>query len=123
MTILLTGGTGYIGSHAALALINAGHQVILYDNLSNSSVTVIDYLKKITLQDIVFVEGDVRDTPLLQNTLKHYDIDAVMHFSGLKAVGESVQYQLAPRRAGDIAASFAAVDKARKTLNWAAKKI
>lgn len=90
MNILLTGGTGYIGSHATIILIEAGHKVVLFDNLSNSRLDVVDRLKRITDQSTPFVEGDVRDTSLLSQTLRDYEIDAVIHFAGLKSVGESV---------------------------------
>ena len=94
MNILLTGGTGYIGSHTAVVLVEAGHKVVLFDNLSNSRRDVVDRLIKITEQDISFVEGDVRDTSLLSKTIKAHQIDAVIHFAGLKAVGESVEKPL-----------------------------
>ena len=90
MNVLLTGGTGYIGSHTAVVLAEAGHRIILYDNLSNSKRIVVYQLKEITGQPVIFVEGDVRDTELLSSTLKHHEIDAVIHFAGLKAVGDSV---------------------------------
>lgn len=90
MNILLTGGTGYIGSHTAVVLIEAGHRVVLFDNLSNSSRDVVDRLEQITHQKVPFVEGDVRDTVLVSRTLQDHQIDAVVHFAGLKAVGESV---------------------------------
>lgn len=90
MNVLLTGGTGYIASHAAVVLIEAGFNVVLLDNLSNSQRDVVDRLEKITLRKIKFVEGDVRDKHLISLVLKEYKIDAVMHFAGLKAVGESV---------------------------------
>ena len=89
MNILLTGGTGYIGSHSAVSLASAGHQIVLYDNLSNSDKSVLDRLEKITHQKMVFTEGDVRDTALLSKVLSQNKIDAVMHFAGLKAVDES----------------------------------
>ena len=89
MNILLTGGTGYIGSHAAIILINAGYNVVLYDNLCNSKKDVVHRLEKITAKNIVFVEGDLCDTKLLSRIIKENNIDAVMHFAGLKAVGES----------------------------------
>lgn len=95
MNILLTGGTGYIGSHAAVAFVEAGHEVVLFDNLSNSQRDVVDRITKIVGQDVPFVEGDIRDTPLLASTLKAHQIDAVVHFAGLKAVGESVAKPLA----------------------------
>jgi UDP-glucose 4-epimerase len=94
VNILLTGGTGYIGSHTAVVLVEAGHKVVLFDNLSNSSRDVVDRLKTITQQDIPFVEGDVRDTSLVSKTIRAYQIDAVIHFAGLKAVGESVEKPL-----------------------------
>ena len=91
MNILLTGGAGYIGSHTALTLIEAGHEVLLFDNLSNSDASVLERLEKILNKKIIFIEGDIRDTELLSKTLKEHKIEAVMHFAGLKAVGESVQ--------------------------------
>lgn len=91
MNILLTGGTGYIASHTAVVLAEAGHQITLFDNLSNSESSVASHIKKITNQTIPFVIGDVRDTALLTSTLKKYEIEVVIHFAGLKAVGESVQ--------------------------------
>ena len=91
MNLLLTGGTGYIGSHAAVALTEAGHKVVLYDNLCNSSAAVVDRLEAITGQSLGFVQADIRDTALLAHTLGQHAIDAVIHFAGLKAVGESVE--------------------------------
>ena len=91
MNILLTGGTGYIGSHAAIVLAKAGHRVVLYDNLCNSKAVVVERLHKISGERLTFIHGDIRDTRLLTNTLRRYQIEAVMHFAGLKAVGESVE--------------------------------
>ena len=91
MNILLTGGTGYIASHTAVVLLGLGHQVTLLDNLSNSEASVINRIEKISGQIISFVQGDIRDTALVSKTLKSHAIDAVIHFSGLKAVGQSVQ--------------------------------
>ena len=90
MKVLLTGGTGYIGSHTAIALMQAGHGVVLYDNLCNSKASVVDRLEKIVGQRPALVQGDIRDTTLLQRTLQANGIEAVIHFAGLKAVGESV---------------------------------
>ena len=90
MNLLLTGGTGYIGSHAAVVMAEAGHQVVLFDNLSNSKLDVVQRLEKITGKPIPFVEGDVRNTALLEKTLRDFKVDAVIHFAGLKAVAESV---------------------------------
>lgn len=94
MNILLTGGTGYIGSHTAVVLTQAGHRVVLYDNLCNSGVSVVDSLARITGQRPVFVEGDIRNTELLIQTFRASAIDAVIHFAGLKAVGESIENPL-----------------------------
>ncbi len=91
MNILLTGGTGYIASHTAIVLLEAGHKVVLFDNLSNSCLTVVEKLENITNQIIPFVEGDVRNTLILSKTIRDYHVDAVIHFAGLKAVGESVE--------------------------------
>jgi UDP-glucose 4-epimerase len=90
MTILLTGGTGYIASHTAITLTEAGQQVVLFDNLSNSRRDVVARIGQITGQVLPFVEGDVRDTRLLRKTLEDHGCESVIHFAGLKAVGESV---------------------------------
>ena len=91
MNILLTGGMGYIGSHTSVVLAEAGHEVVLYDNLCNSKHTVLDQLETITGKRLTFIEGDVRDTSKLEQTLNDHRINAVIHFAGLKAVGESVE--------------------------------
>ena len=90
MNILLTGGVGYIGSHTAVVLAQAGHQIVLFDNLCNSLKETVSRLEKIIGSSIVFVEGDVRNTELLIQVLQEHQIDSVIHFAGLKAVGESV---------------------------------
>ena len=94
-TVLLTGGTGYIGSHTCVELIDAGYEVVLYDNLHNSSPVVVDRIEKITSTRPVFVQGDIRDRGALDRVFNNYAIDAVIHFAGLKAVGESVAQPLA----------------------------
>ena len=94
MNILLTGGTGYIGSHTAVVLAEAGHRPVLLDNLSNSSADVVDRLAQITGTRFPFIEGDIRDTALLRRVLADEGIAAVVHFAGLKAVGESVEQPL-----------------------------
>ena len=91
MNILLTGGAGYIGSHTAVALSEAGHEVILLDNFCNSRKSVLGQLQKILGKALKCIEGDVRDTALVLQTLKNYNINAVIHFAGLKAVDESAQ--------------------------------
>ena len=90
MSILLTGGTGYIASHTAVTLIEAGQQVVLLDNLSNSRRDVVARIEQITGRTLAFVEGDVRDTHLVRKTLEEHRCDSVIHFAGLKAVGDSV---------------------------------
>ncbi len=89
MNILLTGGAGYIGSHTAVVLSQAGHEVVLLDNFCNSRKSVLGRLKKILGKALPCVEGDVRDTALVTKTLQDYKIDSVIHCAGLKAVGES----------------------------------
>lgn len=91
MNILLTSGAGYIGSHAAVVLSQAGYEVVLLDNFCNSNKNVLEQLHKILGKKLPFVEGDVRDTALIAKILQDYKIDAVIHFAGLKAVGESVE--------------------------------
>lgn len=91
MNILLTGGAGYIGSHTAVALSQHGHEVFLYDNFCNSRKSVIERLEKILGKRLTCIEGDTRDTVLVTKTLEDFNIDAVIHFAGLKAVGESNQ--------------------------------
>lgn len=90
-TLLLTGGTGYIGSHAAVVFIEAGYQVVLLDNLCNSSLTTLDKIEKITGVKPRFYEGDIRDKNFLETVFINESIDAVIHFAGLKAVGESCE--------------------------------
>lgn len=90
MKILVTGGTGYIGSHTAIELIGRGDEVVIADNLSNSKKSVIDIIEKITGKRPEFYEIDVSNKPKLEEIFKAHKIDAVIHFAGLKAVGESV---------------------------------
>lgn len=94
MKILVTGGTGYIGSHTVIELLNEGHEVVIVDNLYNSKKDVIDKIKKITNKDVYFYEGDVCNKSLLENIFHNHKIDAVIHFAGYKAVGESVEKPL-----------------------------
>ncbi len=94
MKILLTGGAGYIGSHALFELLDAGHEVVVLDNLCNSSRESLYRFEKLTGKSLVFVLGDVRDRSLLDRIFSTHKFDAVMHFAGLKAVGESVQAPL-----------------------------
>ena len=95
MNILLTGGAGYIGSHACVALVEAGHFVVIFDNFCNSSLLVIRQIEALLCKSVTLVRGDIRNTELLKSTFSGYKIDAVIHCAGLKAVGESAQMPLA----------------------------
>ena len=90
MAVLLTGGAGFIGSHTAVELINAGEEVVIADDLSNSSESVIDRIEEITGKRPVFVKIDIADKEKLDKLFKEYSIEAAIHFAGFKAVGESV---------------------------------
>ncbi|MCC2597556.1 UDP-glucose 4-epimerase GalE [Pusillimonas sp. MFBS29] len=94
-TILVTGGTGFIGSHTTVALQQAGYHVLILDNLSNSSVQVLDAIATITGTRPEFIQGDIRDAALLDSLFAAQPVSAVLHFAGLKAVGESVAMPLA----------------------------
>ena len=87
-TILITGGTGYIGSHTAVQLLEADYQVIMLDNLSNSKADVVQRVEKISEKKVSFIQGDIRDEQCLHQVFQNNPIDAVIHFAGLKAVGE-----------------------------------
>jgi len=92
--VLVTGGAGYIGSHTCVELSEAGYNFVVYDNLCNSSKDALRRVEKITGKKVPFVHGDIRDKEALQKVFDRYDIDSVIHFAGLKAVGESVQKPL-----------------------------
>ena len=92
--ILVTGGAGYIGSHTAVELLNKGYEIITIDNFVNSKPSVLENIKKITNKDFKFYEGNVEDKTLLNKIFGENKIDAVIHFAGLKAVGESVEMPL-----------------------------
>ena len=92
--ILVTGGAGYIGSHACVSLLEAGYRVVVLDNLRNSSAQAIARVERITGHGVDLVQGDVRDAKRLDALFESHSIDAVMHFAGLKAVGESVEKPL-----------------------------
>lgn len=93
-TILVTGGAGYIGSHICVELLQAGYQVVVVDNLSNSVKTALDRVEQITGQPVIFYQLDVRDKPALMTVFQQHQIDAVIHMAGLKAVGESCEKPL-----------------------------
>ncbi len=89
-TVLVTGGAGYIGSHTTVALLAAGHQVVVLDNLSNSAMAAIHRIEQISQRSIVFYRGDILDRACLDLVFANHPIEAVLHFAGLKAVAESV---------------------------------
>jgi len=95
MTILVTGGAGYIGSHACLELLRAGYDVVVVDNLSNSKEQSITRVREISGKDLAFIKADLLDKDALEAAFTAHPIDIVMHFAGLKAVGESVSMPLA----------------------------
>ncbi|ODS24784.1 UDP-glucose 4-epimerase GalE [Candidatus Endobugula sertula] len=94
LTVLVTGGAGYIGSHACVELLNAGYQVVVFDNLCNSRLESLERVKKITGKSLPFVSGDVRNRDDLRVVFSQFTVSAVIHFAGLKAVGESAQIPL-----------------------------
>lgn len=94
MSILITGGAGYIGSHTLVELANANYDFIVYDNLSNSSQESLKRVEKIIGKSITFINGDIRDTQKLKEVFSSHTIDSVIHFAGLKAVGQSVEQPL-----------------------------
>ena len=91
MTIIVTGGAGFIGSHTCVELLEAGYEVVIVDNFSNSKPEALNRIKKITGKDFAFYEADLLDLAALEKIFEENKIDAVIHFAGLKAVGESVQ--------------------------------
>ena len=93
-TILVTGGAGYIGSHTCIRLLECGYQVVVLDNFSNSSPEAVRRVEELTNATVTLIEGDINDAALLDKLLQQHAIDAVIHFAGLKAVGESVSQPL-----------------------------
>ena len=94
-TILVTGGAGYIGSHTCVELLDAGYGVVVVDNLCNSKADTLDRVQGITGKALTFVEADLRDLDALDKLFSEHSLNAVIHFAGLKAVGESVENPLA----------------------------
>ena len=94
MAVLVTGGTGYIGSHTVVELLQANYDVVIVDNLSNSKELVLERIEEITGSKPVFVKGDLCDPDLLQKIFAEHSIDSVIHFAGFKAVGESTEIPL-----------------------------
>ncbi len=94
MSVLVTGGAGFIGSHTVVQLFEHGEEIVILDNFSNSSPDVLDKIRQISGRDFRFYEGDMRDRELLERIFTENEIEAVIHFAGLKAVGESVEKPL-----------------------------
>ena len=92
--ILVTGGAGYIGSHTCVELLEAGYEVVVFDNLSNSKPAALERVEKIAGRSLDFIEGNIRDRAALDSAFAKHRVDAVIHFAGLKAVGESVEKPL-----------------------------
>ncbi|PUE45183.1 UDP-glucose 4-epimerase GalE [Limnohabitans sp. 2KL-1] len=113
-TILVTGGAGYIGSHTVVELLNAGHQVLIVDNLCNSSIAVLDRIEPLAGRNFRFVQADVRDGAALDRIFAEHPVDGVIHFAGLKAVGESVAQPLRyfDNNIGSTLALLQAMDRA-----------
>jgi UDP-glucose 4-epimerase len=113
--ILITGGAGYIGSHTAVELMNAGHHVVIVDNLCNSSIKVLERIQNLAGPNFTFIQEDVRNGPALDLIFKEYAIKGVVHFAGLKAVGESVAQPLRyfDNNVGSTLALLQAMDRAQ----------
>jgi len=94
LSILVTGGAGYIGSHTCVELLNAGHEIVIVDNFSNSKPESLKRITELTKKEYKFYEVDLLDAPALEKVFSENEIDAVIHFAGLKAVGESVEIPL-----------------------------
>ena len=112
--ILITGGAGYIGSHTAVELLNAGHKVVIVDNLCNSSIQVLDRIKNLAGPNFTFIQEDVRNATALDAIFKEHPIEGVIHFAGLKAVGESVAQPIRyfDNNVGSTLALLQAMDRA-----------
>ena len=113
--ILITGGAGYIGSHTALELLNEGYEVVVYDNLCNSSKESLKRVEELTGKTITFYEGDVMDEAALKAMLEKEGVDAVIHCAALKAVGESVQKPLEYYRNNNITGTLTLMDVMKQT--------
>jgi UDP-glucose 4-epimerase len=111
---LITGGAGYIGSHTAVELMNAGHQVVIVDNLCNSSIKVLDRIQNLAGKNFTFIQEDVRNANALDKIFKEHTIEGVIHFAGLNAVGESVAQPIRyfDNNVGSTLALLQAMDRA-----------
>ncbi|MFZ7316383.1 UDP-glucose 4-epimerase GalE [Avibacterium avium] len=117
MAILVTGGAGYIGSHTVVELLNTGKDVVVLDNLSNSSAKSLQRVEEITGKAVKFYQGDVLDRAMLQKIFVENQIDSVIHFAGLKAVGESVRKPI-EYYMNNVTGSLVLVDEMRKAGVW-----
>ena len=117
MAILVTGGAGYIGSHTLVELLNNNREVVVLDNLCNSSPKSLERVQHITGKSVTFYEGDILDNALLQRIFAENKIDAVIHFAGLKAVGESVQKPIEYYR-NNVTGSLNLIQEMRKAGVW-----
>lgn len=117
MAVLVTGGAGYIGSHTVVELLNAGKEVVVLDNLCNSSAKSLERVAQITGKQATFYQGDILDTPLLQQIFAENQIESVIHFAGLKAVGESVQ-KPAEYYQNNVVGSLNLIQEMRKAGVW-----
>lgn len=117
MAILVTGGAGYIGSHTVVELLNAGEKVVVLDNLCNSSPKSLERVKQITGKEAIFYQGDILDRALLQKIFAENRIRSVIHFAGLKAVGESVQ-KPAEYYMNNVAGTIVLIQEMKKAGVW-----
>lgn len=116
-TVLVTGGAGYIGSHTALALIEAGHNVVVIDNFVNSKRDAIEVVESLTGQSIELIEGDCRDRRLVERVLTDHKVTAVIHMAALKAVGESVEMPL-EYYGNNLESAISTLDAMRNANVW-----
>lgn len=116
-TVLVTGGAGYIGSHTALALLNAGHQVVSLDNYVNSTRGALDVVRELTGQHIEEIEGDATDAALVESVITEHNVSAVIHMAALKAVGESVEQPLDYYR-NNLGSAIAVLDAMKASGIW-----
>mgnify|MGYP001026940667 CR=1 FL=1 len=117
MTVLVTGGAGYIGSHTSVQLLEAGLDVVVLDNLSNSHQTSLERVRQITGRDVTFVQGDIRDRAVLRDVFDKFPISSVIHFAALKAVGES-QHQPRRRYDNNISGSECLFEQMQRAGVW-----
>ena len=117
MNILVTGGAGYIGSHTCIELINSGYKVVVVDNLCNSSRESLNRVEKLTGGNISFYRADVRDKVALTHVFQKHSIGGVIHFAGLKAVGESVEKPIEYYDA-NVGGVFTLVEVMREFNSW-----